>query len=33
VVTANVADPTAAWPAHDPMALGRVLEDLARSRG
>jgi uncharacterized cofD-like protein len=31
VVSADVADNTAEWPAHDPLKLGRVLEDLARA--
>ena len=33
VVTADVADERAEWPAHDPLKLGRVLEDIARARG
>jgi uncharacterized cofD-like protein len=32
VVFADVADHAADWPAHDPLKLGRVLEDLARAR-
>jgi uncharacterized cofD-like protein len=32
VVFADVADHGADWPAHDPLKLGRVLEDLARAR-
>jgi uncharacterized cofD-like protein len=31
VVSANVADTAAEWPGHDPLKLGRVLEDLARA--
>lgn len=29
VVYGDVSDPTAEWPAHDPVKLGRVLEQLA----
>jgi uncharacterized cofD-like protein len=32
VVAADVADRYADWPAHDPIRLGMVLEELARSR-
>ena len=32
VVFADVADQPADWPAHDPMKLGRVLEELAEPR-
>jgi uncharacterized cofD-like protein len=32
VVFADVADQNADWPAHDPMKLGRVLEELAEPR-
>jgi len=32
VVFADVADHGADWPAHDPMKLGRALEDLAQAR-
>lgn len=32
VVFADVADQHADWPAHDPMKLGRVLEELAEPR-
>ena len=31
VVFADVADQGADWPAHDPLKLGRVLENLART--
>lgn len=30
VVFADVADPAADWPTHDPLKLGRILEELAR---
>jgi uncharacterized cofD-like protein len=32
VVFADVVDQSADWPAHDPMKLGRVLEELAGPR-
>lgn len=32
VVYADVADQDAEWPAHDPIKLGRVLEELCRSK-
>lgn len=32
VVFADVADQQADWPEHDPLKLGRVLEDLAASK-
>jgi hypothetical protein len=32
VMAADVADPRSDWPAHDPIRLGRVLEELARRR-
>jgi len=32
VVFADLADPRADWPAHDPMKLGRVLEELVEPR-
>ena len=31
IVSADVADERADWPAHDPLKLGRVLENLAIS--
>ena len=31
IVSADVADERADWPAHDPLKLGRVLENLATS--
>ena len=33
VVFADVADEGADWPAHDPLKLGRVLEELIESEG
>jgi uncharacterized cofD-like protein len=33
VVQADVADEWAEWPVHDPMKLGRVLEELASNGG
>lgn len=33
VVLADVADQEADWPSHDPMKLGRVLENLATTEG
>ncbi len=32
VVSVDVVDESADWPAHDPLKLGRVLEELASSR-
>jgi hypothetical protein len=29
VVFADVSDQDADWPTHDPLKLGRILEDLA----
>ena len=33
VVSGDVVDESADWPAHDPLKLGRILEDLASSKG
>lgn len=33
IVAADVADDEAEWPAHDPVKLGRVLEELSRGMG
>lgn len=33
VVTADVADKESDWPRHDPLKLGRVLEELSAKRG
>lgn len=32
VVSGDVVDESANWPAHDPLKLGRILEDLASSK-